>query len=159
MIEDTIITIVNVMFSIFLLPQVRDSCRGKHINTWTALLTAIGLIVMAFCFGRLGLFYSMIIISINCGIWFVLFLLSINARLTKNRSAFRLNISEDRKKFNEWFELDKKEFEIELEELRVLRTLVKNGVLTWDNYFELQEKIHLVHRERIGPMPKKECHY
>ena len=77
-IHDIIIAVVSFLFAFILLPQLRDVYRGKTIlNTYTASLTTIGLIILTANFFVMGFWISFIADFFNAVIWFLLFVLSV----------------------------------------------------------------------------------
>jgi len=77
-IHDIIIAVVSFLFAFILLPQLRDVYRGKTIlNTYTASLTTIGLIILTVNFFAMGFWISFIADFLNAAIWFLLFVFSV----------------------------------------------------------------------------------
>ena len=77
-IHDMIIAVVSFLFAFILLPQLKDVYRGKTIlNTYTASLTTIGLIILTANFLVMGFWISFIADFFNAVIWFLLFVLSV----------------------------------------------------------------------------------
>ena len=48
------------LFALALIPQVRNSWNGMHVNGWTAFLTCAGLLVISVCMLSLGLVLTFI---------------------------------------------------------------------------------------------------
>ena len=75
--QDYAIAIVSVLFGFILLPQLRDTWRGKTIlNLYTASLTTIGLYVLGITFYRLHMWVSFGAEFFSGTVWFLLFLFS-----------------------------------------------------------------------------------
>jgi len=83
--QDYVIAIVSVLFGFILLPQLKDTWKGKTIlNVYTAGFTTIGLYVLGVTFFTLNLWISMAAEFFSGTVWLLLFLFSvINKRKTK----------------------------------------------------------------------------
>ena len=74
--QDTVISIINAVFVVSLLPQAYNGFKQKkgYITAATSVPTFIGLYVMAFCTFTLELYYSTATIALCATIWFILFI-------------------------------------------------------------------------------------
>tara|TARA_Y100000310_G_scaffold334530_1_gene414537 strand:- start:756 stop:1013 length:258 start_codon:yes stop_codon:yes gene_type:complete len=74
--QDLVISIVNIVFSISLIPQIRHGYKLKKglITLKTSIPTTLGLYIMAFTFFTLNLPYSAILSFIAGTLWLVLFI-------------------------------------------------------------------------------------
>lgn len=73
--QDLIISIVNIVFSISLVPQVIHGFKKKKalITFATSIPTFLGLYVLAFTFFTLNLYYSSVLSFITATLWLILF--------------------------------------------------------------------------------------
>ena len=84
--QDYVIAIVSVLFGFILLPQLKDTWRGKTIlNLYTASLTTIGLYILGITFFTLNMMVSVIAEFFSGTIWLLLFLFSVK-NMKKNIS-------------------------------------------------------------------------
>jgi hypothetical protein len=75
--QDYIIAFVSVLFGFILLPQLKDTWRGKTIlNLYTASLTTIGLYILGITFYTLHMWVSFGAEFFSGTVWFLLFLFS-----------------------------------------------------------------------------------
>ena len=75
--QDYAIAIVSVLFGFILLPQLKDTWRGKTIlNLYTASLTTIGLYILGITFYTLHMWVSFGAEFFSGTVWFLLFLFS-----------------------------------------------------------------------------------
>ena len=74
--QDYVISVVGLSFGFLLIPQIVSSMKGKHVNPWSSGLTAVGLLILAYCFKSLGLHLAAIANCITAAAWTTLFLLS-----------------------------------------------------------------------------------
>jgi len=74
--QDIVITIVCLVFTISLYPQIHLGFKEKRgaISLWTSIPTFIGLFVIATTYLTLNLYFSAIISYITGILWFLLFL-------------------------------------------------------------------------------------
>jgi len=74
--QDLVISIVNIVFSISLVPQVIHGFKEKKalITFATSIPTFLGLYVLAFTFFTLDLYYSSILSFLTATLWLVLFI-------------------------------------------------------------------------------------
>jgi hypothetical protein len=79
--QDLALSIIGVVFTIMLLPQLRDVKRGKLVdgkqikvilNFWTCLITGIGLIVMGSVYATLNLAVASAVSFTTAAIWLLL---------------------------------------------------------------------------------------
>jgi len=73
--QDIIITIVIILFSYALIPQVIEGFRKKKglINLQTSGITALGMFVLTFIYFTLELYFSSVVIFFSGILWTVLF--------------------------------------------------------------------------------------
>ena len=75
--QDYVIAIVSILFGFILLPQLKDTWRGKTIlNIYTAGLTTIGLYILGVTFFTLNMIISAVAEFFSGTIWLLLFLFS-----------------------------------------------------------------------------------
>ena len=74
--QDVTIAIANLLFTFSLFSQCLHGFKQKkgYIILKTALLTAIGLYIVAISFFTLKLYFSGIIASINASLWLTMFI-------------------------------------------------------------------------------------
>ena len=74
--QDIVISIVNIVFTIALVPQVYDGFKLKKgfVTSATSVPTFIGLYVMAITFYTLQLYYSSIVTVVAGLIWTILYI-------------------------------------------------------------------------------------
>ncbi len=74
--QDIVISIVNIVFSISLFPQVYYGFKKKRwlITLATSLPAFTGLYIMAFAFFTLSLYYSAVMTAITGTLWMILFM-------------------------------------------------------------------------------------
>jgi len=74
--QDTVITIVNLVFSYALIIQVIQGFKDKkaYINFQTGLLTTIGLYSIVIAYASLNLWFSTIVGTFNATMWLTLFI-------------------------------------------------------------------------------------
>jgi len=74
--QDIVITLANLLFTYSLIIQVYAGFKNKkaHLHFQTAILTAIGLYVMAITFASLNLLFSAIAAGVNGTLWLLLFI-------------------------------------------------------------------------------------
>ena len=76
-IHDIIIAVVSFLFGFILIPQLRDVIKGKtSLNLFTAILTAVGLVVLTINFYMMGFWISFAADFFNSIIWALLFYFS-----------------------------------------------------------------------------------
>jgi hypothetical protein len=84
MLQDYIIAFVSVLFGFILLPQLKDTWRGKTIlNLYTASLTTIGLYILGITFYTLHMWVSFGAEFFSGTVWFLLFLFSFRNKTKK----------------------------------------------------------------------------
>jgi len=73
--QDVIITIVIILFSYALVPQIYQGFKEKKgfINLQTSMITAIGMYSLAVIYLTLNLYFSSIISEITAILWTTLF--------------------------------------------------------------------------------------
>ena len=83
--QDYAIAIVSLLFGVILLPQLKDTWRGKAtLNLYSASLTTIGLYILGITFFTLNMWVSVIAEFISGTVWLLLFIFSLaNKRKTK----------------------------------------------------------------------------
>ena len=82
--QDYAIAIVSVLFGFILLPQLKDTWRGKTIlNLYTASLTTIGLYILGITFYTLHMWVSFGAEFFSGTVWFLLFLFSFRNKKKK----------------------------------------------------------------------------
>ena len=82
--QDYVIAIVSLLFGVILLPQLKDTWRGKTIlNLYTAGLTTVGLYILGITFYTLNMWISVTAEFISGTVWLFLFIFS----LTNKRKA------------------------------------------------------------------------
>jgi hypothetical protein len=73
--QDIGIMLISAGFTVFLIPQVKSSFKGNHVDPWTSGLTALGLLAMGAIYATLGLWLSMGMSFITAGVWATLYML------------------------------------------------------------------------------------
>ena len=68
--QDIVMSVVGVIFTVVLIPQVIDCYkkRGK-MNAISCSITVAGLVVMAICMFTLGAYYTAVMEVITAGMW------------------------------------------------------------------------------------------
>jgi len=84
--QDIVIGVLGFLFSVMLIPQIKDSLKGKSINTMTSGLTAIGLFVMGATFLTLELWLSSLSSFLNGTLWLTLLVLAVKKRASSPTS-------------------------------------------------------------------------
>ena len=75
--QDIVISAVSFAFAFMLIPQMRDSFKGKgYVNIYTASFTSVGLVIIAVMMLTLELWFSGFSAFVTCTMWIVLFGLS-----------------------------------------------------------------------------------
>lgn len=76
--QDTIITLSIIAFSYALIPQITKGFKLKKplVSFQTALITSLGMFVLAATYFTLGLFFSTIMAFITGGMWSILLIQS-----------------------------------------------------------------------------------
>jgi len=74
--QDTTITVSIIFLSYALIPQIMKGFRDKkgYVEIQTSLITSLSLIVVAFAFFTLGLYFSAIMDVVIASLWGILFL-------------------------------------------------------------------------------------
>ena len=74
--QDLVISFVNIVFSISLIPQVIYGYKLKKglITLKTSIPTTLGLYVMSFTFFSLKLYYSAALGALTATLWLILFI-------------------------------------------------------------------------------------
>ena len=74
--QDIVISLVNIVFSISLIPQVIHGYKLKKglITLKTSIPTTLGLYVMSFAFFSLKLYYSAALGALTATLWLILFI-------------------------------------------------------------------------------------
>ncbi|PIR76715.1 MAG: hypothetical protein COU32_00510 [Candidatus Magasanikbacteria bacterium CG10_big_fil_rev_8_21_14_0_10_42_10] len=74
--QDLTITIVSIVLSLAMLPQVYHGYKQKrgHMHHATSIPTIVGLYVLCFVYFSLGLVFSTIVTFLTGTLWIVLFL-------------------------------------------------------------------------------------
>lgn len=69
--QDIVITFCTILFGYSLIPQIYYGFKNKigTITIQTSLLTALGLLVVAFTFFTLGMWFSSAVNVIMAGLW------------------------------------------------------------------------------------------
>ena len=75
--QDVIITIVNYMFGVFLIPMLLSPNKPPLKSSGS---TALGLLVMGITFTTLGLWLSAIAVGITTTMWTILFIQGLRRR-------------------------------------------------------------------------------
>jgi len=75
--QDIVIAALGFLFSIMLIPQIRDSLNGKFVNTTSSALTALGLFIMGATFVTLELWFTSISTFLNGAVWLLLLILAL----------------------------------------------------------------------------------
>jgi len=75
--QDIVIAIVCFSFGFMLLPQIRSSLRGKHVNAWSAGMTTLGLYTIAVMFWTLELWVSTASDIFAGSVWLILWYLAV----------------------------------------------------------------------------------
>ena len=74
--QDILIAALGFLFSIMLIPQIKDSFNGNYVNTTSSALTALGLVIMGVTFATLELWLTTISTLLNGAVWLLLFVLA-----------------------------------------------------------------------------------
>ena len=74
--QDYIISIVGFSFAFMLIPQVKSSLKGQHVNKWSSGLTALGLFVLMICFASMDMWLSPIANFMTGSMWALIFVLA-----------------------------------------------------------------------------------
>ena len=87
--QDLVIAGVSFSFAFILLPQVRDSLKGKsYVNMITSSLSAIGLFILTMTFETMDMRFSALSALVTCIMWLILFGLSYrNYLVSKNEGS------------------------------------------------------------------------
>lgn len=72
--QDIVLTSIGFMFAIFLVPMAKDALRGKLINPFTSMSTAIGLYTTSIIYTTLGLWLATIASAMSGTMWLIIFL-------------------------------------------------------------------------------------
>ncbi len=75
--QDIVITVVNYMFGLFLIPMLRSPNKPPLKSSGT---TALGLFIMCFAFATLGLWLSAVAVFITASAWLTLFIQGIRGK-------------------------------------------------------------------------------
>ena len=68
--QDSVIGIISIIFTFCLIPQASDVMRGKSkMNPTTSIITTWGLVIMAFTFITLDLWFSAVITFTTAIVW------------------------------------------------------------------------------------------
>lgn len=78
--QDIVISMIGFLFGFILIPQIKDSLKGKTVNVMTSSLTAIGLYILGAAFITLGLWLSAISSIFSGTMWLILFIISLPRR-------------------------------------------------------------------------------
>lgn len=65
--QDLTFTIGSVLFSVGLLPQLRDCLNGYSLNMWTASMTTVVLALYCVAYASLGLWFAAI--PLTASVW------------------------------------------------------------------------------------------
>lgn len=77
MYQDIVITVVSILFTIFLIPQLYDTYKNKtNINPYTSGLTCFGMIILAVMYATLDLILSFFTTIMTASIWGLIFVIS-----------------------------------------------------------------------------------
>jgi hypothetical protein len=72
--QDIVIAVVDILFSVFLIPQVYYVSTGKmQMSKLTAGTTAAGLLVMAVAFATMDLTYAAATTCLTAAMWAIMF--------------------------------------------------------------------------------------
>ena len=74
--QDLVLMIVSISFVYALIPQVYQSFKKKKplINIQTAIINSLGMLIVAFVYFSLNLYFSATISFITSSLWFVTFI-------------------------------------------------------------------------------------
>ncbi|EKD67615.1 MAG: hypothetical protein ACD_48C00309G0001 [uncultured bacterium] len=74
--QDITITIVSIVLSLAMLPQIYHGYKHKkgHVHHATSIPTVLGLFVLCFVYFSLGLIFSTVVTFLTGMLWFLLFL-------------------------------------------------------------------------------------
>lgn len=95
--QDYVISGIGLAFGFMLIPQIGSSWYGRHVNRWSAGLTASGLLVMGVCFWTLGLWLSALAEVITASSWTVLFILATCARRREDKERWVGRVKKEKK--------------------------------------------------------------
>jgi len=78
--QDIPLSLVSILFSVFLIPMIFDSLRGRVVNMWSALATSIGLYSTSTIYLSLGLFFATATTAMSATVWLILLMLAVKYR-------------------------------------------------------------------------------
>ena len=75
--QDIVLAVLGFLFSVMLIPQIKDSLKGKSVNVVTSSLTALGLVIMGATFLTLELWLTALSSFLNGALWLLLLVLAV----------------------------------------------------------------------------------
>jgi hypothetical protein len=89
--QDIVLSIVGLLFTLMLIPQIWDGRRGKAIlNFWTCLITGAGCVVVGIVDVTLGLPYAAAVSASTGTMWLLLLYYSEENRKIKEKDEKEL---------------------------------------------------------------------
>ena len=75
--QDIVLAVLGFLFSVMLIPQIKDSLKGKSVNVVTSSQTALGLVIMGATFLTLELWLTALSSFLNGALWLLLLVLAV----------------------------------------------------------------------------------